>query len=109
MALGIMILDMLKLRCLPKSRYIPIQFPQPIMQLRVSASDVSDVALEVLNVDRIEADDGGVEADVGFGDGGAEVIGRGVGGKVGFDAVQRAEEGVDSFFVGFLGSSCLIS
>ena len=74
------------------------------MQVRVPAADISDVALEVLNVDGVEADDGGVEADVGFGDGGAVVVGGGVGGEVGFDAVERAEEGVHGFFVGFLGS-----
>ena len=75
MTLGIMLLDMLKLRRFPKSRYIPIQFPQPIMQLRVPAPDISNITLEVLDVDGIEANDGGVEADVGFSDGGAEVVG----------------------------------
>ena len=70
-----MLLDVLKLRCLAKRRYIPIQHPQPFVQLRVAAPDVSDIALEVLDVDRVEADDGGVKADVGFGDGGAKIVG----------------------------------
>lgn len=34
--------------------------------MRVSAADFTDVALEVLNIDRVKADDGCVEANVGF-------------------------------------------
>ena len=72
--------------------------------MRVPAPDISDVALKVLNVDGVKADDGGIKADVGFGDSGAIIVGRGVGGKVGFSAVKRAEEGIDGLFVGLLGS-----
>lgn len=75
MTLGIMFLDMFKLRRFPKSRHIPIQMPQPFMQRRVTRSYIADVAFEMLDVDGIEADYCGVEADVGFGDGGAEVVG----------------------------------
>ena len=56
----------------------------------------------MLHVDGVEADDGCVEADVGFGDGRAEVVGCGVGGEVRFGAVEGGEEWVNSFFVGFL-------
>lgn len=104
MTLGIMFLNMFKLRRFPKSRHIPIQMPQPFMQRGKPGADVADVAFEMLDVDGVEADDGGVEADVGFGDGGAEVVGGGVGGEVGFGAGERGEEGVDGFFVGFLGA-----
>lgn len=38
------------------------------MQLRIPASYIADVAFEMLHVDGIEADDGGEQADVGFGD-----------------------------------------
>ena len=75
----------------------------------VPAPDVSDVALEVLNVDGVESDKGGEEADVSFGDGGAMVVGGGVGCEVGFDTVKGAEEGFDGFFVGFLGSGGVFS
>jgi hypothetical protein len=34
------------------------------VEVRVSAADVTEVALEVLNVDGVEADDGCEEADV---------------------------------------------
>ena len=101
---SVMSLDMFKLRRLPKRRDIPVQVPQPLMQRRVSASDIPDIALEMLDVYWIEADDGRVEADVCFGYRGAEVVGCGVLCEVRFDAVEGGEEGLDGFFVGFLGS-----
>ncbi len=87
MTLRIVLLYMFKLCRLPKRGYVPIELPQPIMQLRIPTPDVSDIALEVLDVDRVEAYDRGVEADVGFCDVGAKVVWRGVGGEVGFGAV----------------------
>ena len=66
MALRIMLLDMFKLRRLPKRRNIPIQMPQPLVQRRVSRSYVTDVAFEMLDVDGVKADCGCVEADVCF-------------------------------------------
>lgn len=66
MTLRVMLLDMFKLRRLPKRRYIPIQMPQPLVQRRVSRSYVADIAFEVLDVDGVEADYGRVEADVCF-------------------------------------------
>ena len=60
MALRIMFLNMLKLRRSSESVYIPVQVPQPLMQRRVSGANVSDVALEMLYVHGVEADDGGV-------------------------------------------------
>ena len=56
----------------------------------------------MLHVDRVEADDGRVEADVGFGDVGSEVVGCGVLCEVGFGAGEGGEERVDGLFVGFL-------
>jgi len=102
MTLGIMLLDMLKLRRVPKCRHVPIQVPQPLVQIGVPAADIADVAFEMLDVDWVEADDGGVESDVGFGDGGAVVVGRRVVGEVGFSAIEGFEKGVDILFVGCL-------
>lgn len=101
---GIMFLDMLELGRLAKGRLVPVQVAEPFVQGRVAGADVAHVAFEVLDVDGVEADDGRVEADVGFGEVGAVVEGRGVGGEVGFDAVEGVEEGVEGFFVGVLGS-----
>lgn len=68
MTLRIMRLNMRKLRRIAKRRDIPVQIPQPLMDIRIPRSDVPDVRLEVLHIDGIEADDGRVEAHVGFGD-----------------------------------------
>lgn len=103
MGLGIMFLNMLKLRRLPKRRHIPIQHPHPPMQRRIPRSDIPNVALEMLHVHGIEADDGGVEADVCLGDVLAVVVGSGVSGEVGFGAIEGGEERCDGVFVGGLG------
>ena len=73
--------------------------------MRVPAANIADVALEVLHVDGVEAYDGGVEADVCFGDvrRGEEVGCRG-GGEVGFEAVEGCEEGGYVVGVGFFGA-----
>jgi len=38
------------------------------VQRRIARADIADVALEMLHVDRVETDDGGVQADISFGD-----------------------------------------
>lgn len=40
----------------------PVQRPHPLVQRRIPAADVPDVALEVLHVDGVEADEGHVAA-----------------------------------------------
>ena len=97
-----MFFDMLKLGRLAESRYIPIQSSKPFVKCRISTADVANVALEVLNVDGVEANDSGVESDVGFGDVSAVIERRCVGSKMGFGTVESSEEGMDGFFVGFL-------
>ena len=72
------------------------------MQRRETASDVADIALEVLDIDGVEADNSGVETYVGLCDGGAEVVRGAVGGKVGLGAGEGVEEWVDGFLVGLL-------
>lgn len=88
-----MVFDVLKIRRLLESRVLPIQMPEPLVKMGVPRANVPDVALEVLDVDGVEADDGCEEADVCFGDcgGGEEVGGRG-GGEEGFEAVEGGEE-----------------
>jgi len=103
-----MLLNMFELRRLgSKRRHIPIQFPHPPVQIRVPRPDVADIALEVLDVDGVEADDGRVQTDVGLRDVRPVVVRsaviRGVFGEMGFGAIERFEEGVDVVLVGFLG------
>lgn len=86
------------------------------MNRRIPTPNIPYITLEMLDVDGIEADDCRVETHVCFGEVGAEVVwwacfgggggggGVGVGAKVSFGAVEGGEEGVESFFVGFLRS-----
>lgn len=104
MTLRIMPLNMRKLRRLSKRRYLPIQLPQPPMNIRVSTSHIPDIRLEMLHVDGVEADHGCVEPYVGFGDVGPVVVGPGGdGGEVLLDAVEGGEEGCAG---GFVGGGC---
>lgn len=91
-ALRIVILDMLELRCFPKRSVSPIQVPHPLMQKWVSRSNVANVALEVLNIYWVEANDCGIEADVCFGRSrGREEVGcRGFGEEL-LDTVEGVE------------------
>lgn len=109
MALRVMLLDMRELSRLAKSRNVPVQIPHPLVKGRVSAANVSDVALEVLDVDGIEADDGRVEADVCFGDTVAIVVWTGRLGEVLFSSVERGEECCYGFDVGVLRPMFLVS
>ena len=82
-----MFLDMLKLGRLAESRYIPIQISKPFVKCRIATADVANITLEVLNVDGVEANDGGVETDIGLGNIGAKIKWRSVGSKMGFGTV----------------------
>lgn len=107
MALRVVLLDMLKLRGLLKRGEVPVQVSQPPVNCWIPRSDIANVGLEMLNVDSVEADDGRVESNVSLGDVITKVEFR-IGGqplcKMLFDAVERVEEGVESFLVGLLGS-----
>lgn len=108
MALRVVLLDMLKLRRLLERGYIPVQVSQPAVNRRIPGSDIANVSLEMLDVDGVEADDGGEESDVSFGDGVTEEEWR-VGGEppfqVLFDAVEGVEKRIEGFLVGLLGSN----
>ena len=58
----------------------------------------------MLDIDGVEANDGGVETHVGLCDGGAEIVWGAVSGKVGLGAGEGVEEWVNGFFVSLLGS-----
>ena len=102
--LGVVLFDMLKLGRLLERRYVPVKFSQPLMQCRITRPDIADVTLEMLHIDRVEANDGSVEANVRFGYVGTKVVGSGVFSKVSFGAVERGEKGFDGFLIGFLCS-----
>lgn len=58
MAASIMPLDVVKIRGILERRMIPVQIAHPLMQRWIPRSDVPNIALEVLHVDGIEADEG---------------------------------------------------
>ena len=93
---------MLKLRCVLERWHVPVQLPEPLMQRRITRSDITDIALEMLHVDGVEANDGSVEANVCFGDVGTKVVGSSVFSKVSFGTVERDEKCFNSFFISFL-------
>lgn len=53
-----MLLDVVKLSGLAEGGHIPVEVAEPLVERWVSATDVADVTLEVLDVDGIKADDG---------------------------------------------------
>lgn len=106
MALRVMLLDMLKLRRLPKRRNIPIQIPQPLVQCWVPTPDIADIAFEMLYIHRVKPHNGRIQANVSLGDLFAKVVRffeRGVGCEMFFSAVEGRKERLDGFFIGVLG------
>ena len=102
MTLRIMLLDMREVGGIAERGYIPIEVSKPRVELRIPAANVTDVALEVLDVYNVEADDRSVEPNVGFGEAIAEIEASGTILEVGFGAVERIEERCDGPFVGVL-------
>src|SRR2546423_2326331 len=106
MARHIVLLNMLELGGLFECRHIPVEIPEPAMDGRVAASNVSNVALEVLDVYRVETDHGHVQANVGFGKVLAEIIwsfgSRGLELRLGF--VEMGEEIGHCSFICFLSA-----
>lgn len=55
MALGIVPLDVLELGRLAEGQVVPVEVPQPGVDGGITGADVADVALEVLDIDRLVA------------------------------------------------------
>ena len=77
MTLCVVLLDVLKLGRILEGRIVPVQMPHPFVKMWVSRPNVTNVALEVLDVYGVEAYNRGVETNIGFCDGrGGEEIWR---------------------------------
>lgn len=98
-----MSLNMREFCRLAKRRDIPIQIPQPLMQMRITAPDVPDIGLEMLHVDSIEANYGREEPYIRFGDVLSEIKGPFGGCEVFLGAIKGGEELHDGFGVCFFG------
>jgi hypothetical protein len=68
MALRVMVLNMLKLRRVLERGIIPVEMSHPLMEIGITTPNIADIALEMLYVDRIEAHDSGIQADISFSD-----------------------------------------
>ena len=108
-ASSIVILNVRKLRRVLERGDIPIEIPDPAMDCGISASDVADVAFEVLDIYGVEANNGGVKTYVGFCDGRSEVVWGALSSEMSFSAREGFEEWADGFFVGLLGSRRTLS
>jgi hypothetical protein len=79
-----------------------------LVKVRVAAADVADVALEVLHINGVEADDCREETDVLLCEVVAEVVRTAGLGQVFFRPIQRFEELRDGLLVGFLGTTQML-
>lgn len=102
MRLGIVLLDMLKLRRILERRAIPVQLSHPLMNRRISRSNIPDITLEVLNIHGIESNDRRVQSDVNLCDLVAEVVWTRRAREVLFHFIEGFEELRDCFLVGVL-------
>lgn len=102
--LGVVALDVDEVggRLAERLRMVPVEIPHPRVQMGVARPDVPDVALEVLHVHDVEADDGRVQADVCFRDGAAVVVRPGVLGGLLLQVRLGFVEGVEELAHGFL-------
>lgn len=58
-------LDMVKVGCILKGRFVPVKVLQPSVKLRIVVSDGSR-ALKVTSVNWVVANNGGIKSDVGL-------------------------------------------
>jgi hypothetical protein len=83
------LLNMFKIRRLPKRGNIPIKMSQPLVDVGIIMTNHFQIRLEVLNIYRIESDDCWEETDIGFCEGVAENVGTGGFLEDGFDFIER--------------------
>jgi hypothetical protein len=75
------------------------------VEVGVATADVADVALEVLNIDGVEADDGCVEAHIELSQFVTKVEWTTGFGKLLLCTIERLEQSLDILFVCFLGAN----
>lgn len=95
MASRIVKFNMIKICGVPEGGNVPEEVAHPSVEVGVARADIADVALEVLNVDWVKADDGYVESDISLSETGAVIIWS-LGlhrGKMSLGAVEGAEQG----------------
>jgi len=63
-ALGVVALDVCEIGRFAKSWVLPVQVSDPFVQSRISTSNIPEIGLEVLDVDRVEADDSRIQPNI---------------------------------------------
>ena len=87
-----------------KCRVIPIQLPNPFMNVRIPTPNIPYIRFEMLNVYSIKSNYRCIQPNIRFGDVLAVKIGAFGGGEVFFDVVERREEFSHGFGICFLCS-----
>ena len=75
-----------------------------LVQIRISTSDIADVALEVLDIHRVESNNGRIEPDIHLCHTIAEVVWPSVLGQICLCSIERLEEDIDILLIRFLRS-----
>lgn len=96
-----MVSDVFKVGRLLERLVLPVQVLQPPVELRVVVSDEPSIALEVGVVDRVEADEGREESDVGLGEDTPDEVVLAL--QKSLESVERLEQRVDRLLVRGLG------
>src|SRR3954464_11335806 len=94
---------MRELRRLSKRGDIPIQMSEPLMQMRITGTDVSYVCLEMLNIYGIEPHDCRIQSHICFRNVLAKIIRPFSSRKMFLNTVQGSEELSYGFAIRFLG------
>ncbi len=93
---------MIKQRRIPERRNIPIQPSKPMVNRRVSTTDIPDIAFKMPNINGIEPNDRNEQSNVHFRDLVTEIVRRRRGSKMVFDEIEAFEERCQCLLVAFL-------
>lgn len=94
---------------LAKSRVFPIAVSRPFVQIWIATADVANIALEVLHVYSIEANDGRIQPHICLCGVLAVVVWAAGLRNVLLGTIEGCEKGLDGFLIGFLCAAEMIS
>lgn len=99
MAFQIVPLDVIEISRRLERVVVPVQISQPLVNCWISATDISDVAFEVLHVYRIEPNNCNEESDIRLSQLFAEIIWPILRSEMEFGTVEVDEKGIHGFLV----------
>jgi len=92
MTLRIVAFDVCEFRRTAESLAVPVQIPQPLMDMWESASDIPYIRLEMLHIDGIKSHNRREQSNICFRNLVSKIIWSWGGGEMGFDALERSKE-----------------